>query len=134
MNLTLVEANRLRDSIFKLKIVNYVLARQNDDGGYCFAQGALESSGQDTYYALVILNRLNVAFPNAEKTVRFFIENRVDSIYSLYYATKARSILGKAIDSNLKDEVLALINSKKYFGSSDFFSEVSSSLRLLLWL
>ncbi len=122
---TLVEARRLSDPLLKSKIINYVLSRQNEDGGYAFAQGSFESSGQDTYYGLAILSELNSTFPNTEKTLRFLDENRVDSIYSMYYAVKAQLLLGRGFNAELKKDISSMLCSKKYFGSSEFFSDAS---------
>ena len=122
----LVEARRLNDALWRSKIVHYVVTRQNEDGGYAFCQGSLESSGQDTYYGLAILSELNATFPNTEKTLRFLEESRLDSIYSIYYVTKAQLLLGKSINAELKKHISSMLNSKRYFGSTDFFSEVSS--------
>jgi len=47
----------IADSPLSKRIVAYVVSRQNDDGGYAFAQG-LESNAQDTYYGLAILSLL----------------------------------------------------------------------------
>jgi len=124
--LTLVEARLLNDPLWRSKIIDYVVNRQNEDGGYAFCQGSLESNGQDTYYGLAILRELNASFPNPEKTSRFLEESRLDNIYAIYYITKAQLILGKDINVDLKERVAAVIESKKYFGSTDFFSEVSS--------
>ena len=55
--MALVEARQLSDVSFQSRIVDYVVNRQNDDGGYTFCQGA-ESSAQDTYYGLAILRAL----------------------------------------------------------------------------
>jgi hypothetical protein len=58
---TLVEAKRPSNPLLKSKIINYVLTRQNQDGGYCFAQGAIESRGQDKFYGLAIFKKLNAS-------------------------------------------------------------------------
>jgi len=125
---TLVEAKEakpLSNPSLKSKIINYVLKRQNEDGGYCFAQGALESNSQDTYYGLVILNQLGSPFPNREKTLQFLNENRIDSIYSLYYSAKAQLLLTGEIEADLKKSISHLLNSKKYFGFKTFFADSS---------
>ena len=122
----LVEARRLSNSELQSKIVNYVINRQNEDGGYAFCQGSLESSDQDTYYGLAILSQLNTTFPNIEKTLRFLEESCLDTIYSVYYTAKAQLLLGKGINENLMKEVRSILRPKRYFGSTDFFSEVSS--------
>jgi len=120
-----VEARRLNNFLQYPKVVNYVLARQNEDGGYCFAQGALESNGQDTYYGLAILKVLGASFPNVERTLQFLDENRIDSIYSMYYTAKAQLLIGRDISTALRKDVNALLDSMKYFGSSVFFSDSS---------
>ena len=91
----LVEARRLSNSLLRSKIIDYVVNRQNKDGGYSFCQGADDSNAQDTYYGLAILSLLNANFPNIEKTVKFIKEIRLDNIYSIYYATKASLLLVK---------------------------------------
>ena len=128
---TLVEANWLSNPKLRTKILNYVLARQNDDGGYCFAQGALESGSQDTYYGLAILSELESTFPNPEKTMQFLIENRVDSIYSIYYTAKAQLLLCKEISSELRKEIGSKLESSAFYGSSVFFCD-SSELAITL--
>jgi hypothetical protein len=131
---TLVEASRLSNSTLKSKIINYIITRQNEDGGYCFAQGALESNGQDTYFGLSILSQLDVAFPNTEKTLRFLDENRIDSIYSMYYTAKAQLLLTGEIKGELKKDISLLLGSKKYYGSKAFFSESSEFSTTLMAL
>jgi hypothetical protein len=132
--MTLAEARRLSNPLIKNKIVNYVLTRQNEDGGYCFAQGAFESNGQDTYYGLAILSQLRATFPNIEKTLRFLEENRLDGIYSIYYTTKSKLLFGRGVDDELKKDVISMLKSKKYFGSSDFFSGSSEFITTFMAL
>jgi hypothetical protein len=121
---TLIGARRLSDSV-KKEIVNYVVTRQNEDGGYCFAQGALESNGQDTYYGLAILKQLSASFPNMDKTIRFLEENRVNSIHSMYYTAQAQLLLGVGLNGELKENITRMLGSLKYFGSKTFFSDSS---------
>jgi hypothetical protein len=123
---TLVEARRRSEQTIKSKIVNYVESRQNEDGGYGFCQGSLESSAQDTYYGLAILSQLKTSFPKSEKTMNYIEETRLESIYATYYVTKTKLLLGQDLNSDLRKHVTKAINSKNYFGSTDFFSEVSS--------
>lgn len=123
--MTLVEVRRLNDPLWRSKITDYVVNRQNEDGGYTFCQGA-ESNAQDTYYGLTILNLLKANFPNIEKTIEFINVNRLGNIYGIYYVAKASLLLGKSIYADLKKRLMSIVNSKEYFGSTDFFSEVSS--------
>ncbi len=123
---TLVEARRQGKSSLNNRIVDYVVNRQNEDGGYGFCQGSLESSAQDTYYGLAIQSQLKTSFPSPEKTLKYIKETRLESIYSVYYVTKSLLELGEDPNPNLQKHVAWIIESKRYFGSTDFFSEVSS--------
>lgn len=121
----MVEVRRLRNlSVVKI-ITDYVINRQNEDGGYTFCQGA-ESNSQDTYYGLAILNLLRQGFPNAEKTVEFLKASRMDSIYSTYYVAKASRLLGDKNNDRFEERLNSILDAKHYFGSTDVFSEVSS--------
>jgi hypothetical protein len=122
----MLEARRLNESGWAKKVIDYVVNRQTEDGGYAFAQGSFESSCHDTYYGLAILKELDAGFPNTEKTLRFLEESRLDSIYALYYVTKARLLLGKGITAELTKHAASMLNSEKYFGSAKFFSEIPS--------
>jgi hypothetical protein len=116
---------RAEDSPLVKKITDYVVNRQNADGGYTFCQGA-ESNLQNIYYGLAILSLLEGNFPEAEKTIKFIVDAHFDGIYSIYYVTKASLLLGKSIESKLKKSLLSILNSKNYFGSTVLFSEPSS--------
>ncbi len=121
----MVEVRRAEDSSFVKKITDYLVNRQNTDGGYTFCQGA-ESNLQDAYYGLAILSLLSGNFPDVEKTVKFINNSRLDNIYSIYYVTNASLLLGKNIKPKLKKSLLLILNSKNYFGSTVLFSEPSS--------
>jgi hypothetical protein len=121
----LVEVRRAENSSLVKKITDYVVNRQNADGGYTFCQGA-ESNLQDTDYGLAMLSLLGGNFPEVEKTVKFIDEARLDGIYSTYYVTKASLLLGKSIGPKLKKSLLSILNSKNYFGSTVLFSEPAS--------
>ena len=120
--------------MLKAKVINYVIVRQNKDGGYCFAQGALESSSQDTYYGLTILKELDSGFPNPEKTLQFLVENRVDSIYSMYYTAKAQLLLTNTINGRLKKDINSMLKSNIYYGSKVFFCDTSELATTLMAL
>ena len=122
--MTLIKTRRLND-LLRSKVVNYVVNRQNKDGGYTFCQGA-ESNAQDTYYGLSILNLLKTNFPNAQETIKFINEIRLDIIYSTYYVTKASLLLGEDFEAKLKKSLASILNSKNYFGYSNSFSDASS--------
>jgi hypothetical protein len=65
-----VIASRLEKWIRVEKVTQYVQTRQNEDGGYSFAQGA-ESSAADTYYGIRILKMLGAETRNVSKTIEF---------------------------------------------------------------
>jgi len=113
------------------QIVDYVVNRQNDDGGYTFAQGA-ESNAQDTYYGLAILELLGSPFPHVEKTVKWLQELSLDSIYSYYYVGKALLMCGENLDDRFKKFVISAIRFSSYFGNADVYVEVSSEFTTTL--
>jgi hypothetical protein len=81
-------ADKQSTDLWARRIIDYVVNRQNEDGGYTFCQG-IESNAQDTYYVLAILDLLGVPFPNVEKTVEWLQSFVPDSLYSHYYVAKA---------------------------------------------
>jgi hypothetical protein len=87
----------LRDSLKDLinvdDVVEYILERQNSDGGYTFCRWT-ESNAQDTFYALNILDILGVEPPKADETISFMKslqhrDGRFDSIKVAYYVVKS---------------------------------------------
>lgn len=122
---TLVEVGWLKDKALFRKIRNYVVNRQNEDGGYTFAQGT-DSSAQDTYYGIAILDSLKTEFPNVEKTICFLNALNLDSIYSDYYIAKALQLCGVKVGKNFRERIVSRLGSKEYFGSVEVFSEVAS--------
>jgi len=123
----LVEGKRTNDPLLANKVVDYVIKRQNEDGGYTFCQGA-ESNRQDTYYGLAILSLLNATFPNVEQTIRFLNEPGwdLDNIYSNYYSTKALLLYGEEPNENLKNHISLVANLKRHSSFADVLPEVSS--------
>ena len=109
-------------------IVDYVVNRQNLDGGYTFCQGT-ESNAQDTYYGLAILDLLNVPFPNVERTIKWLHDFVPDSHYSHYYVAKALKICGEKPHRSLKDFLLR--RSKAEFGTVDVYVEVASEFQFI---
>lgn len=61
-----------------------------------------------------------------KKTDEFIKEIRADNIYSIYYTAKASLLLERYIGEDLKKQLSSIFNSKRYFGLTDIFSEVSS--------
>jgi len=112
------------DSSWIRGVIDYVVNRQNNDGGYTFCQGT-ESNAQDTYYGLAILDLLKVPFPNVERTIKWLHDFIPDSYYSHYYVAKALKLCGQDPDKNLRDFLLSL-QGPKGFGTVDVYVEVAS--------
>jgi len=115
------------------QIVDYVVNRQNDDGGYTFCQGA-ESNAQDTYYGLAILELLGSSFPHVEKTVKWLQKLSLGSIYTYYYIGKALLMCGENLDNRFNKFVTSAICSSSYFGNADVYVEVSSEFTTTLMI
>jgi len=113
------------DSPLGRRIVAYVVNRQNDDGGYAFAQG-LESNAQDTYYGLAILSLLGSSFPNIERTVEWLYDFDLANVYHYYYTGKALALCNKPLGDRFMEFLSSMISSRGYFGSVDVYVEVSS--------
>jgi len=122
---------RFADSLTARKIIDYVVNRQNGDGGYTFCQGA-ESNAQDTYYGLAILEVLGSSFPHVEKTVTWLRELDLGSIYSYNYVSKALVLCGETLDNCHKERIVSAIRSGRHFGNVDVYVEVSSEFTLTL--
>ena len=110
------------------RIEDYVMQRQNGDGGYAFAQG-LDSNAQDTYYGLAILDLLKIPFPNAEQTTKWLHDFAPDSHYSHYYVAKALKLCGEKPQRNLKDFLVSLQSSREELGTVDVYVEVASEFQ-----
>jgi len=124
---------QIADSSLGKRIVEYIVNRQNGDGGYAFAQG-LDSNAQGTYYGLVILNLLGSPFPNMERTVEWLYNFDLSSIYSYYYIGKSLALYNKHIGSRFRDFVSSAISSGKYLRNVDVYVEVSSEFESTLMI
>jgi hypothetical protein len=125
-----LEKKQFANSLLVKRIEDYVVKRQNDDGGYAFAQG-LESNAQDTYYGLAILQLLKVLFPGVKKTIKWLLDFVPNSHYSHYYIAKALKICGEEPHRSLKGFLLSLQGSKIEFGTVDVYVEVASEFQSL---
>jgi len=125
-----LEKSQLVDSSQIKSIVNYVVSRHNDDGGYAFVQGT-ESNAQDTYYGLAILNLLGAPFPNVERTVKWLHDFVPDSHYSHYYVAKALRLCGEKPHRSLRDFLLSRQVFRGEFGTVDVYVEVASEFQFL---
>lgn len=124
------EKNQSADSLLFKRIEDYIVKRQNDDGGYAFAQG-LGSNAQDTYYGLAILDLLKIPFPRIKKTIKWLHGFVPDSHYAHYYVAKSLRLCGEKPHRSLKDFLLSLQISKGEFGTADVYVEVASEFQFV---
>lgn len=113
-------------------IVDYVTERQNEDGGYTFAQWA-ESSAQDTYYALQILKMLGVEPALKERTIAFLKklqhpDGGFDSIKVAYCVTTSLIELGATPERGFEKSIFLAQSSLGRLGSFDVNIEASSEV------
>jgi len=114
----------LVDSLWAKRIRDYVVNRQNDDGGYTFVQG-IASNAQDTYYGLAILDLLKIPFPRVEKTIKWLYEFVPEHLYSHYYVAKALKLCSENSDKRLMNFLLSSTFTGE-FGTIDVYAEVAS--------
>jgi len=117
----------LKGEAWVAKVLEYVLLRQNQDGGYAFAQG-LESNAQDTFYGLATLEMLTAGFPRIEHTLRWLRGFPTRDLYALYYVSKALWICDEPSNGGLRDRVLALRRADGSFSTTDVDIEATSEL------
>jgi hypothetical protein len=116
-------------------IVGYVTQRQNDDGGYTFAQWS-ESSAQDTYFALEILKMLGVQPLRSKSTINFLkglqhSDGSFDSVKVAYYVTRSLEELGTTPERGVEEYVLLAQNSASRLGSFEVNIEAASDVETL---
>ncbi len=87
----------------KEQAVNYVMERKCKQGGFCFYR-LEEPNASDTYYALSILNLLDINFKdnNTAAYLRNLQNNRgsYNSIYSAFYSIKSLLLLNEKPQCN----------------------------------
>lgn len=110
-------------------VSNYVLSRQNPDGGYTFWQGA-DSNAQDTYYGLAVLKLLDLPLPSVEETLEWLRVFELGNVYSYYYVGKALLLCGEDLDERFHKYVASAIASKRHFGSVDVYVEFASEFQV----
>ncbi len=76
------------------KIREFVLSRQNEDGGFAFCK-PLPSTLAETYYAVSILTMLEYEVPRREKLVEFLRSRIQKEVYTLYYTFHTLNALGE---------------------------------------
>jgi len=126
-------ASSLLDDEQVSKIKRYIMDRQNQDGGYTFAQWT-ESSAQDTYFALHILQMLGTTPEHRKDTIQFLQElqnadGSYDSINVAYYCISALSRLGAKPLYPARSFARSLRKSHGGFGNLDVDLETSSEFQ-----
>lgn len=112
------------------RVINYVVVRQNEDGGYAFTQG-LESNLQDTYYGLAILDLLSASFPNIQETLTWLHNFSVENKLNLhYYVTKALMLLGESPSNQVHDFMASFLGAHREFGTVDAYVEIASEFEV----
>jgi len=113
-------------------IISYIRKRQNKDGGYTFAQWT-ESSAEDTFFAVRILDMLKTQPLRVADTIRFlrelqYSDGSFDSIKVAYYCITALLALGSAPRFDVRNYANSLEGMHGGFGSLDANIETSSEL------
>jgi len=94
----------------KNAIISYVNDRRMSDGGFVFYRME-PSGGLDTFYALSILNDLNIEIQNKEEIIAFIDSfGESNGLVDVYIKVMVYRLLGKDTNS-LKDEVSATVES-----------------------
>jgi len=122
----------LDNGIHEDPIISYIRNRQNEDGGYTFAQWT-ESSAEDTYYAIRILEMLKTQPLRVADTIRFLRElqypdGSYDSVKVAYYCNTALSALGSTPRFDMRSYTHSLLKMLGGLGSLDVNIETSSEL------
>lgn len=112
-------------------IVTYIQNRQNENGGYTFAQWT-ESSAEDTYFAIRILEMLKTEPQRKGDTIRFLrglqhSDGGYDSIKVAYYCKNTLSTLRSAPRFDMRNYLYSL-HAGLAFGRSVVNIETSSEL------
>jgi len=111
------------------RVINYVSVRQNEDGGYAFAQG-LESNAQDVYYGLAILHLLEAPFPNIQKTINWLQDFSADNINGHYYVAQVLRLCGQPLNKQLQEFMMTFLASHREFGTVDAYVEIASEFEV----
>ena len=113
-------------------IISYIRNRQNDDGGYTFTQWT-ESSAEDSYYAIRILEMLKTQPLRVTDTIRFlrelqYSDGSYDSVKVAYFCNTTLSALGSTPRFDMSSYMHSLEGMLGGLGSLDVNIETSSEL------
>jgi len=108
------------------RVVDYILARRNDDGGYTSVQFT-DSNARDTFLALATLRELDVTPPNEEQTVVWLRSFPLADLGSIYYVNKSLCILEQPL-VDVEEIFEKLRNEYGGYGTLDVDVESTSEL------
>jgi hypothetical protein len=120
------EAVRIGRKILLRKTVQYITARQNEDGGYTSVQYT-DSNLYDTYLALETLRMLKVRPPRVGDTISWVKNYNAMNIRDYYLINKIFIILNHPL-VDVSKRVLELMDSTGRFGAQDVDVESVSEL------
>lgn len=120
------EAVRIERKILLPKIVQYITARQNEDGGYTSVQYT-DSTLYDTYLALETLNMLGASFPRINDTITWVRNYNAINIRDYYFINKIFNLLNQPL-IDISSQILNLMDSTGRFGASKVDVEAVSEL------
>jgi len=120
------EAVRIGRRILLWKTVQYITARQNEDGGYTSVQYT-DSTLYDTYLALETLRMLKARPPRVDDTISWVKNYNALNIRDYYLINKILNILNQPM-VDVSSMVLELMDSTGRFGAEDVDVESVSEL------
>jgi len=118
------------------KAIDYVMDRQCREGGFCFYK-LEEPNGSDTYYALSILDLLDIPFkdPKTESYLQYMqnADGSYDSIFAAFYSLKSLLLLNNASKQDLRPYILKHIKYDRV-EAEKMPAEITSVFRRMVFL
>ncbi|MBO3800105.1 MAG: hypothetical protein FGF52_03525 [Candidatus Brockarchaeota archaeon] len=120
------EAVGIEKRILLRKTVDYIFARQNEDGGYTSVQYT-DSTLYDTYLALETLRILKVSPPRVDDTIAWVRKYNAMNIRDYYLINKILMILNQPL-IDVSKRVFELMDSTGRFGAREVDVETVSEV------
>ncbi|MGB9718021.1 MAG: prenyltransferase/squalene oxidase repeat-containing protein [Thermoproteota archaeon] len=120
------EAVRIGRRILLRKTVEYITARQNDDGGYTSVQFT-DSTLYDTYLAFETLRLLKVSPPRVDDTITWVRNYKAMNIRDYYLINRILMVLNQPL-IDVSKHVFELMDSTGRFGASEVDVETVSEV------
>ncbi|MEM3523335.1 MAG: prenyltransferase/squalene oxidase repeat-containing protein [Thermoproteota archaeon] len=120
------EAVRIEKRILLRKTVEYITARQNDDGGYTSIQYT-DSTLYDTYLAIETLRLLKVSPPRVDETMAWVRNYNAMNIRDYYLINKILTVLNQP-PIDVSKHVFELMDSTGRFGAYEVDVETVSEI------